>query len=106
VIGARNLSGYCAANTFLDAFARNRVCYSLLALSINIGIIADEGVVAGDERITNFRRLGLRSHTLGQFLAVINHAINNLIARTPVEAQILCGARLEDPGSGSEEAVR
>jgi aryl carrier-like protein len=69
-------------------------------------MIADEGVVAEDGLIPNFRGLGLRSHTLGQFLAVINHAINNPIARTPAEAQILCGARREDPASGSEEAVR
>ncbi|KAJ5778489.1 hypothetical protein N7520_001735 [Penicillium odoratum] len=107
IIGAPTLSSYCASNTFLDAFARNRASHGLPALSIDIGMVAEEGTVAEDERIANFeRRLGLRPHTLGQLLAVINYAINNPIARTPAEAQILCGARREDPGSGSEEALR
>ncbi|PSN60679.1 polyketide synthase [Corynespora cassiicola Philippines] len=107
VTGAQALSSYCAGNAFLDAFARNRAFHGFPTISIDIGMVAGEGIVAENEKVASFqRRQGLRPHSLDEFLAVINYAITHPNASIPLDAQILCGARREDPASRSGEAAR
>jgi acyl carrier protein len=88
IAGAPALSGYCASSTFLDAFAQNRAHHGHPVISIDVGMIAGEGIVAG-----------LREYTIDEFLAVLNFAMTNSRASKPKNAQIICGGRRQVPDS-------
>ena len=106
IIGTYAQGNYCAANTFQDAFARSCVASSVPVRSIDIGLVAREGVTT-DENVFNFiAKQGLRPHALEDLTAVINYVIQNPKALTPAQAQIILGAGREDPDSGTKEAVR
>ena len=59
VIGASSQSNYCAANTYQDALAHFRVTHGEKAVSIDLGMMVSEGVVAEtDGMLEALRRQG------------------------------------------------
>lgn len=104
IAGAPALSGYCASNTFLDAFARSLAHSGRPAISIDVGVTASEGVVAESEHVAVLhRRLGLRQYTVDEFLAIVNFAMTNCLAGKPKNAQIICGIKHEVMDSSHED---
>lgn len=96
---------YFASNMFLNAFARNRTHSGRPAISIDVGMIAGEGIAAENEHIAmSHRRLGMRQYTIDKFLAVVNFAMTNCVASRPENAQIILGNRHEVLDSFHDEA--
>ncbi|THV55759.1 hypothetical protein BGAL_0004g00460 [Botrytis galanthina] len=59
IFGGRAQANYAAGNTFKDALAHYRVALGQKAVSIDLGMMVDEGVVAENESVLNFmRRIG------------------------------------------------
>ncbi|KAM3435360.1 hypothetical protein MY4824_004941 [Beauveria thailandica] len=106
IVGMPGQANYCAANTFLDAFARQKASLGQPARSIDLGLIHDEGAVAEIEAVgRNQHAHGLRPYGVNVLFALINYCIQNPVAASPAEAQILCGGRRADPTSSVPEAA-
>ncbi|KAK8144539.1 hypothetical protein G3M48_005656 [Beauveria asiatica] len=106
IVGMPGQANYCAANTFLDAFARQKASLGQPARSIDLGLIHNEGTVAEIEAVgRNQHAHGLRPYGVNVLFALINYCIQNPVAASPGEAQILCGGRRADPTSSAPEAA-
>ncbi|KAM3433240.1 hypothetical protein NHJ13734_006549 [Beauveria thailandica] len=106
IVGMPGQANYCAANTFLDAFARQKASLGQPARSIDLGLIHNEGTVAEIEAVgRNQHAHGLRPYGVNVLFALINYCIQNPVAASPGEAQILCGGRRADPTSSATEAA-
>ncbi|KAI0485236.1 lovastatin nonaketide synthase [Xylariaceae sp. FL0804] len=59
IFGGRAQANYAAGNTFKDALAQHRITYGQKAVSIDLGLMVDEGVVAENEYLLkSMRRIG------------------------------------------------
>ncbi|KAJ8061072.1 hypothetical protein OCU04_010149 [Sclerotinia nivalis] len=59
IFGGRAQANYAAGNTFKDALAHYRITLGQKAISIDLGMMVNEGVVAENESVLNFmRRIG------------------------------------------------
>ena len=97
IFGGRAQANYSAGNTFKDALAHHRISRRQKAVSIDLGLMADEGFAAENEHLLkSMRRLG---HFVDvrreQLLALMDHYCD---ARLPLlshaDAQVLVGIRL------------
>lgn len=105
IIGTYGQGNYAAANTFLDAYARHRTSSQFPVSCIDVGLVSGEGKAAEHKDMADFmHRHGLRTHTINDLLALINHAIRHSGELTSSEAQILCGMRRPHPEHGTREA--
>ncbi|OAA47371.1 polyketide synthase [Beauveria brongniartii RCEF 3172] len=107
IVGMPGQANYCAANTFLDAFARQKASLGQPARSIDLGLIHNEGTVAEIEAVgRNQYAHGLGPYGVNVLFALINYCIQNPVAASPEEAQILCGGRRTNPTSSASSASR
>lgn len=94
IFGGRAQANYAAANTFQDALAHHRISIGEKAVSIDLGMMVGEGLVAQDATLLNNLR------RFGQFMDLQEEELLALLeyycdARLPVllraEAQIMMG---------------
>ncbi|KAM3517070.1 hypothetical protein NHJ13051_009322 [Beauveria bassiana] len=107
ITGTISQSNYCAGNTVQDATARNQASLGLPMISIDLGVVQEDGALVDHDEIVKVQTLqGLRAQSVDGLLALINYAIQNPVAATPTTSQITYGVRRADPKSGSDEAAR
>ena len=96
IAGAPGQSNYAAGNAFQDALARSRVSRGAKAVSLDLGMIVDEGTVADDEGLA--RTMG----SFGHYQSMTTSDIEALLERycdpslpvlPPDECQVVCGIR-------------
>lgn len=100
LFGNRSQANYAAGNTFKDALAHHRLSNGQKAVSIDLGLMVDAGMVAdNDKLLAGMRRIGhLIDIRTDEFLALLEHYCDPdlpLLARD--EAQILVG--IEGPAA-------
>ncbi|RYP20781.1 hypothetical protein DL765_002614 [Monosporascus sp. GIB2] len=77
-VGVATETNYCAANTFLDAFARWRRSQGKVAVSVGLGMISEVGVLHENPRIEALLlRRGIHPLNEDEFLQVIDLAISD-----------------------------
>ncbi|KAK5994046.1 Squalestatin tetraketide synthase [Cladobotryum mycophilum] len=105
IVGTHGQSNYCAGNALQDAFACRQASLGRPGLSIDVGIV--EGITTKDEKLLSFlTSQGLRPHTMEDLLAVLSFAIQNPIAASPSQAQIICGMSQTAHNAESEAIVK
>lgn len=100
ILGATSQANYCAGNTYKDALARYRTRLGEKAVSIDLGMMLSEGVVAEtDGMLDSLRRLGFFMEvSQTDLLALLDYycdASRSVLA--PSEAQIVVG--IENPAA-------
>lgn len=82
LIGNVGQANYVSANAFLDAFAWYRHGLGLPATTINLGVLAESGVVARNKNLeTVLEGAGIRSFTNEQVMA----GLNSILLERPVQ---------------------
>ena len=82
-VGAVAQSNYCAANHFLDSFARYRRSLGLPAVSVGLGMITDVGYLSKHPEIeAKLSRSGISALNEEEMLQVIDYAL------TPLDQQL------------------
>ena len=77
-VGTATESNYCAANYFLDVFARHRCAQSLPAISIGLGMISEVGYLHENPEIEALLlRKGIQAINEDELLQIIDCAISN-----------------------------
>ncbi|MCJ1388512.1 hypothetical protein MMC18_001359 [Xylographa bjoerkii] len=77
-IGTATESNYCAANSFLDAFARYRRSLGLPATSIGLGMISELGFLHENSEIeATLLRKGIHPFTEDEFLQIMDLSISS-----------------------------
>ena len=90
-------SNYCAANAFLDAFARYRRNQGKTACSIGLGMISEVGYLHENPDIEALLlRKGIQALTEREFLQIVDQALTSATTSRPALAHILTG--LESQG--------
>ena len=100
ILGSPSQGNYAAGNTFMDALARHRTAMGEKAVSIDLGMMVSEGVVAEtDGMLGSLRRLGYLMEVLqAEFLALLDHYCDpSLPVLSPDESQIIVG--IETPAA-------
>ncbi|KAL9130123.1 MAG: hypothetical protein Q9217_001597 [Psora testacea] len=104
-IGQAAQANYCAANFFLDCFARHRRSQGLPATAIGFGMISDVGYLHENPEVEKvLRRSGITALDEKELLQIIDIALSPAAdqERTAVsgleEAHILTGLESYDPG--------
>ncbi|KAL1869060.1 putative secondary metabolism biosynthetic enzyme [Paecilomyces lecythidis] len=103
-VGTATESNYCAANAFLDAFARYRNKLGLPAISVGYGMISEVGYLHEHPEIEAFmKRRGIHSINEDEVLQIMDLAITNQLPETwtpyydrLVGSHILTGVEFED----------
>ena len=96
-VGTATESNYCAANAFLDAFARYRRSQGKKACSIGLGMISEVGYLHENPDIEALLlRKGIQALTEREFLQIVDLALTSPITSGPAPAHILTG--LESQG--------
>ncbi|KAK5993761.1 Highly reducing polyketide synthase cm3B [Cladobotryum mycophilum] len=94
VIGTHGQGNYCASNTFQDAFARYQASLGCPVRAIDVGLVQDEDVsFENSDLLAKLSSHGLQPHSKEELFSVLNYAIQNPVAETTAQAQILCGTR-------------
>ena len=94
IIGNRGQAAYAASNTFLDAFAEYRRQQGLPASTIDLGVLADVGIVAEDKEMrAQMQGLGHDVVEERELLALIKAAIN-LDSRDSHSRSTITGCKL------------
>ncbi|KAL2759081.1 hypothetical protein ACRALDRAFT_1040872 [Sodiomyces alcalophilus JCM 7366] len=99
IMGGRAQANYGAGNTFKDALARYRLQLGQKAVSIDLGLMVTEGIVAENEHLlASMRRIGhLMDIHQEELLALLDHYCNpNLPVLDAADAQILVGLERPD----------
>lgn len=94
IFGGRAQANYAAGNTFKDALAHHRIALGRKAVSIDLGLMVAEGVVAENEfLLASMRRIGhLMDIQQEELIAVMDHYCNpNLPLPSDDDAQLLMG---------------
>ncbi|TGO92077.1 hypothetical protein BPOR_0011g00280 [Botrytis porri] len=97
IFGGRAQANYAAGNTFKDALAHYRVALGQKAVSIDLGMMVDEGVVAENESVLNFmRRIGhLMDIQEEELLGLLDYYCDpKLPVLSADQAQILVGIEM------------
>ena len=75
-VGTATLSNYCAANAFLDSFARFRNGIALPAVSVGLGMISEVGYLHEHPDIEALmQRKGIKAHNEEELLQIIDLAL-------------------------------
>ncbi|KAL4815060.1 putative polyketide synthase [Aspergillus spinulosporus] len=94
IFGNWSQANYAAGNSFQDALARYRVSEGQKAVSIDLGVMVSDGVVAENASLRDsMRRVGLIAELTQEHLfALLDHYCNpNLPVLAPDNAQLLVG---------------
>ncbi|KAL6236739.1 polyketide synthase dehydratase-domain-containing protein [Aspergillus navahoensis] len=97
IFGNRGQANYAAGNTFMDALARYRLARGQKAVSIDLGMMIDEGVVAANQSLlASLRRLGhLMELRQEELMALLDYYCNpDLPLLPPDNAQVIVGIQL------------
>lgn len=77
-VGTATESNYCAANYFLDVFARHRRAHALPATSVGLGMISEVGYLHENPEIEALLlRKGIQAINEDELLQIIDCAISN-----------------------------
>ncbi|PYI35482.1 iterative type I polyketide synthase [Aspergillus indologenus CBS 114.80] len=91
VVGNRGQANYNAGNTFQDALARLRVSQGLPGVSIDLGAVDSVGFTAEHRESLRHSFRAVTVHREDQMLAIIDHALDPRLKRTPQTCQLVCG---------------
>ena len=97
IFGGCAQANYAAGNTFKDALAHYRIAHAQKAVSINLGLMVAEGVVAENKfLLASMRRIGhLMDIAQEELIALLDYYCNPSLPILPdVDAQILVGIEL------------
>jgi acyl carrier protein len=97
IFGGRAQANYAAGNTFKDALARYRIAHGQKAISIDLGMMVGEGVVAESEYLlASMRRIGhLMDIELPELLALLEYYCDkDLPLQSESDSQILVGVEM------------
>ena len=97
IFGGRAQANYAAGNTFKDALAHHRIAHGQKAVSIDLGLMVAEGVVAENESLlASMRRIGhLMEIKQEELIALLDYYCDpNLPLLSHVDAQILVGIEM------------
>ncbi|KAI3010796.1 hypothetical protein CBS147346_1561 [Aspergillus niger] len=97
IFGNRGQANYAAGNTFKDALAHHRLAQKQKAVSIDLGLMVGEGMVAESEfLLTAMRRIGhLMEIAQEELLALLDYYCDpNLPLLSRDEAQVIVGIEL------------
>lgn len=100
LFGNRSQANYSAGNTFKDALAHHRISQGQKAVSIDLGLMVDQGLVAEDDTLlAGMRRIGhLIDIRMDELLALMDHYCDpSLPILTHEQAQIIVG--IESPAA-------
>ncbi|RFU79284.1 polyketide synthase [Trichoderma arundinaceum] len=99
VVGGPDQSIANAIGAFRDSFARSQAPLGFPIKAIDIGAVHKDSSESDTENI--LPPSDVRPQTLEEVLAVINYAIQNPIAESPSQGQIICGASQFAPDPSS-----
>lgn len=103
VVGLRGQANYAAGNTYLDAIARYRVDQGEKAVSLDLGVMMDDGALAENVDLLN-RVLAygaLDAISRSQFLAMLDYYCDPALPLSTVQkSQIIIGLGSGLQGSG------
>ena len=97
IFGGRAQANYAAGNTFKDSLAHHRIAHAQKAVSIDLGLMVTEGVVAENEfLLTSMRRIGhLMEISQEELIALLDYYCDpNLPLLSHVDAQVLVGIEM------------
>lgn len=97
IFGGRAQANYAAGNTFKDALAHHRIAYGQRAVSIDLGLMVAEGVVAENEiLLASMRRIGhLMDITQEELITLLDYYCDpSLPLLSDVDAQVLVGIEM------------
>ncbi|KAE8374944.1 putative polyketide synthase [Aspergillus bertholletiae] len=97
IFGSRAQANYAAGNTFKDALAHYRLARGQKAVSIDLGLMVAEGVVAESEfLLTSMRRLGhLMEIAQDELIALLDYYCNPDLPLLPHDAaQVIVGIEM------------
>jgi acyl carrier protein len=106
IVGGCAQANYAAGNTFQDALAQYRLSLSEKAVSLDLGLILSEGVVAEDKfLLASMRRLGhLMDISQGELLTILDYYCDPALPLlSSDQAQILIG--LETPAAVQAKGI-
>jgi hypothetical protein len=106
IIGGRAQANYAAGNTFKDALAHHRISIGEKAVSIDLGLVVSEGIVAENaDLLASMRRIGhLMDIRQEQLLSLMDYFCDPGLPVLPhSQAQILVG--LETPASVEAKGI-
>ncbi|KAK5996306.1 Highly reducing polyketide synthase azaB [Cladobotryum mycophilum] len=97
ILGGRAQANYSAGNTFQDALAHHRLQIGQKAISINLGLMVAEGIVAENATsLASIRRLGhLMDIHQNELLALLDYYCDpNLLPQSSADAQVIVGMEM------------
>ena len=97
IFGNRGQANYAGGNTYKDALAHYRIDHGQKAVSIDLGLMVDEGIVAEDDQmLSRMRRIGhLMEIRMGELLGLMEYYCDpSLPLLSHEEAQPLVGIEL------------
>lgn len=97
IFGGRAQANYAAGNTFKDALAHHRIAHGQKAVSIDLGLMVAEGIVAENEAmLASLRRVGhLKDIRQEDLIALLDHYCDPSLPLLPSDdVQVLVGAEL------------
>ena len=85
VVGLRGQANYAAGNTYMDALARHRVAHGEKAVSLDLGAMTDDGLLAEHvELLTRVLAYGaLNAISRPQFFAILDYYCNPALPVLP-----------------------
>ncbi|KAG4428433.1 hypothetical protein IFR05_016086 [Cadophora sp. M221] len=91
VFGNRSQANYAAGNTFQDALAEYRINRGLPAVSVDLGLMLDIGMVAEGVTKTGIKTSEAVGISEDEFRSLMKVAISSSFAGKRVPTQIICG---------------
>ncbi|KAI9927532.1 hypothetical protein MW887_003150 [Aspergillus wentii] len=93
VIGLTGQSNYAAGNSYMDSFARHQVMHGRKAISLDLGPMVDDGILAETsgflDKVLSYSSMA--PVTRDKFFGLLAHCINADKPRNPDSAQIVFG---------------
>ncbi|KAH8691692.1 reducing type I polyketide synthase [Phaeosphaeriaceae sp. PMI808] len=96
IFGNRGQSNYAAGNTYEDGLARYRVSIGEKAVSIDLGIVLNEGFVASNRKVMDhlLRQDLLRPNSLAEVFAMLDHYCDPNLDYGVEQSQVITGLEL------------
>lgn len=99
IFGAASQVNYCTGNTYKDALAQFRIAHGEKAVSLDLGMMINEGVVAENESLMGFlRRTGyFMEISQPELFALLDHYCDPALPiLTPLDCQIIIGIEIPE----------